>query len=47
MNLHILECLHYDMLFEIFKSFEKDVVADVPPEALVILNAGVIHMKLM
>ena len=45
MNLHILECLHFDLLFEIFTSFEKDVVADVPPEALVLLNAGVTDMK--
>ena len=41
MNLRILECLHFDLLYEVFKSFEKDVIADIPPEALVLLKEGV------
>ena len=41
MNLRIVECLHFDLLYEVFKSFEKDVIADIPPEALTLLNEGV------
>ena len=41
MNLRIIECMHFDLLYEVFKSFERDVIADVPPEAQVFLNEGV------
>ena len=40
-NLRIIECMHFDLLYEVFKSFERDVIADVPPEAQVFLNEGV------
>ena len=41
MNLKVLKCLHYDALYEIFKSFETDVTAELSPEALLLINQGV------
>ena len=41
MNLRILKCLHYDLLYEVFKSFESIVVADLTPETLFLINKGV------
>ena len=40
-NMRIIECMHFDLLYEVFKSFEHDVIAEVPPEAQVFLNEGV------
>ena len=42
MTLRILRCLHFDMLYEVFKSFEADVIADLSPEALFLINQGVL-----
>lgn len=41
MNLKVLKCLHYDSLYEVFKSFETDVTAELSPEALLLINQGV------
>ena len=41
MNLKVLKALHYDFLYEVFKSFETDITAELTPEALAFVNQGV------
>lgn len=43
-NLKILKALHYDFLFEVVKSFETDVAADVTAEVLELMQYGVISV---
>ena len=41
MNLKVLKALLYDFLYEVFKSFETDITAELTPEALAFVNQGV------
>lgn len=45
MNLKVLKSLHYDFLYEVFKSFETDITAELTPEAVAFVNQGVWHRK--
>ena len=40
-NLKILKALHYDFLYEVIKSFESDIAADVTTEVLELIQYGV------
>ena len=40
-NLKILKALHYDFLYEVIKSFESDIAADVTSEVLELIQYGV------
>ena len=40
-NLRVLKCLHYDLLYEVFKGFEMHMATDLTPETLALVNLGV------
>ena len=41
-NLRLLKCLHYDLLYEVFKGFDMHLVTDITPETLELVNLGVV-----
>ena len=47
MNLKILKALHYDFLYEVIKSFESDIAADVTAEVLDLIQYGVVVFKIV
>lgn len=41
-NMRVLKCLHYDLLYDVFKGFEMHVATDLTPETLALVNLGVV-----